>query len=202
MISIHPDKKREIITKYNASSHFYDKRYSQIQNEKYDIIIQNFVLNYKIILDAGCGTGLLFEFIEYSLKKRIQKIEFFRFVGIDISWNMLKIFSKKIKDMDKIGIKKKINLILSDLENLPFRDGVFSSVIATTALQNLPTVHKGIKELIRVARNLADFNITILKKNIDIGELKMKIIPKLNNLVIENPADIEDVIIQGNVNKV
>ena len=55
------NKKKNIIKKYNASSHFYDKRYKKIQKEKYEILLKNYQAHGKLILDLGCGTGLSFE---------------------------------------------------------------------------------------------------------------------------------------------
>ncbi len=50
------NKKKEIIDNYDASADFYDKRYRAIQGEKYDIILNNYDLNEKTIIDIGCGT--------------------------------------------------------------------------------------------------------------------------------------------------
>ncbi|MFX1590929.1 MAG: hypothetical protein ACFFC1_22570, partial [Promethearchaeota archaeon] len=69
------DKKKEIISKYNSTATFYDKRYRKIQEEKYRIILSDFLLEKnKIVLDAGCGSGLLFEFIVKKFK--INQIKF------------------------------------------------------------------------------------------------------------------------------
>ena len=57
------DKKKIIIEKYNSTSSFYDDRYRKIQNEKFELHFKNTNFNCKTLLDAGCGTGLLFEYI-------------------------------------------------------------------------------------------------------------------------------------------
>ena len=197
MIIIPLDKKKEIIKKYNSTSHFYDKRYTEIQYEKFEIILNSFDLNDKKLLDAGCGTGLLLDYI-----LQYQKNKNFYYVATDISLNMLKIFYRKLLKMDNKWLERKINLILSDLENLPFRNNVFHSVFAPTSLQNLPSIQKGITELIRTAKNKAELKLTILKKKLDSEELEKILKPIIEKLEIFNINNIEDIVVQGIVNKI
>ena len=193
--SRYSNKKKEIIKKYNSSSSFYDSRYRQIQETKYHIILKNFDLTRKVILDLGCGTGL---FIEYLSRRKLeQKKNLDYYVGLDISWNMLLEFRSKFEKLKG----KNISLLLSDIENLPFRDNQFFSVLSLTSFQNLPDVKKGIKELLRVSRNRADFKFSILKKKTD---LKILVDFLKSFVVIDqvlNKENLEDVIIQGKVFK-
>jgi len=64
------DKKKIIIEKYNRTSSFYDDRYRKIQNEKFTLQLNNAEFKHKTLFDAGCGTGLLIEFIS---NKKISK---------------------------------------------------------------------------------------------------------------------------------
>ena len=193
--SRYSNKKKEIIKKYNSSSSFYDSRYRQIQETKYHIILKNFDLTRKVILDLGCGTGL---FIEYLSRRKLeQKKNLDYYVGLDISWNMLLEFRSKFEKLKG----KNISLLLSDIENLPFRDNQFFSVLSLTSFQNLPDVKKGIKELLRVSRNRADFKFSILKKKIN---LKILVDFLKSFVVIDqvlNKENLEDVIIQGKIFK-
>jgi len=193
--SRYSNKKKEIIKKYNSSSSFYDSRYRQIQETKYHIILKNFDLTRKIILDLGCGTGLFIEYV--SRRKLEQKKKLDYYVGLDISWNMLLEFRSKFEKLKG----KNISLLLSDIENLPFRDNQFFSVLSLTSFQNLPDVKKGIKELLRVSRNRADFKFSILKKKINLKIL----VDSLKSFVlidqVLNKENLEDVIIQGKVFK-
>jgi len=75
-------KKKEIIERYNLTSNFYEQRYSKIQSDKFNIILKNVDLNNKTILDSGCGTGLLFDFI-FRNHKNSRRINYF-YVGVDI----------------------------------------------------------------------------------------------------------------------
>ncbi|KKM77401.1 hypothetical protein LCGC14_1370450 [marine sediment metagenome] len=153
------NKKSKIISKYNSSSAFYDNRYRKIQERKYQIILNNYDLNEKFILDLGCGTGLLFTYF-INLKNE-QKDNFYFYVAIDISWKMLLEFKSKL---NKFKAKNKLSLVLSDIENLPFRANIFYSVFSLTSFQNLPNINKGVKESIRVSRDNANFKFSILKK--------------------------------------
>ena len=193
--SQYSNKKKEIIKKYNSSSFFYDSRYKQIQETKYQIILKNFDVSRKVILDLGCGTGLFIDYI--SRRKLDQKENLDYYVGLDISWNMLLEFRSKFEKLKC----KNISLLLSDIENLPFRDNQFFSVLSLTSFQNLQDVKKGIKELLRVSRNRADFKFSILKKKINLKIL----VDSLKSFVlidqVLNKENLEDVIIQGKVFK-
>ena len=190
------DKKKNIIEKYNSTSSFYDNRYSKIQKEKYKILFGNCNLNYKTILDAGCGTGLL---IEYVLNLNIDNIKKkVKYIGIDISWKMLMNFydkSKKIKEIEDI------NLILGDIENLPLRQDSFDIIFSITSLQNLPVIKKGLGELIRVGQKDSLLKLSILRKQLKVDDLKLYLETHTIDLKTEFLENIEDVIIQGTLNK-
>ncbi len=190
------DKKKEIINKYNSTSHFYDKRYSQIQSKKYDQILKNYVLDRKIILDAGCGTGLLFEYT-IDLFKQEKRI-FYSYIANDISWNMLMEFKSKLVNLKK---QLEVNLILSDLENLPFRKNTFHSIFSATAFQNLPNILNGVKESLRVVKSNGDIILSILKKKINLEELLSYLEPFVKEIIIIKIDTIEDIIIKGKLLK-
>ncbi|UCD00482.1 MAG: class I SAM-dependent methyltransferase [Promethearchaeota archaeon] len=188
------NKKKRIIDDYNSSAHFYDRRYRQIQLEKYDLILNNYHLNGKIISDIGCGTGLLFEYI--SNLKRDEKRVKYKFVAIDISWNMLLEFKSKVENYKT---KNNLELILGDIENLPFRGNTFHSIFSLTSFQNLPYLKKGLRESFKVCKNNADFRFSILKKSIDLKNLKDMLKLKIKNPCIINEKELEDFVIVGKV---
>jgi ubiquinone/menaquinone biosynthesis C-methylase UbiE len=190
-------KKRKIIESYNSSYHIYDKRYKKLQYEKLALILKDFTLESKIILDAGCGTGLLYEYL-LEIKKEIIRHYFFSFVGVDISSKMIKKFKQKLLSL-KSTISQNIHLIIADLENLPFRSHIFNSILSLTSYQNLPNVKKGLRESIRVAKNQASFSISILKKKLNKKEF-LKIIQKNFNgieIIGDKKKELEDLIIKG-----
>jgi len=190
------DKKKIIIEKYNSTSSFYDDRYRNIQNEKFELHFKTTDVNCKTLLDAGCGTGLLFEYIsrlnDNSLGRTI------RYVGIDISGKMLNHFSNKTK---KIRNKINTNLILGDIENLPLRKDKFNLIFSITSLQNLHDLKKGLKELIRVGKENAGLKLSILRKQLKLEEVNTFLNSYTFNLRTENLEELEDVIIHGSLSK-
>ncbi|MFX1382212.1 MAG: class I SAM-dependent methyltransferase [Promethearchaeota archaeon] len=192
------NKKGKIIEKYNSTAHFYDARYSKIQDEKFSHVLKNHTLEGKIILDAGCGTGLFHEYIQKNLK--LNKNPFFFFLAVDISFNMLTSFLSKIKN-GKIKCKENIILILSDIGNLPFRNNVFDSIFSLTSLQNLPIISEGVRESFRVGKNEAKMRLSILKKSLDLDALISSLKSEVENLKVLNLEKLEDIILCFNLRK-
>jgi len=184
------NKKQEIINKYNQTSEFYDRRYVKIQQDKFSLILKDNSVYEKLILDAGCGTGLLFGVIDNSFEKS-NNIDF-HYVGVDISINMLKRFHSKLNQ--KV---KNVNLILTDLENLPFREDKFTLLFSFTSLQNLPDVIEGLKESFRVVKDGADVNFSILRKKLNKERLKVLLKPLIKYMKIIDIESIEDVLFTG-----
>lgn len=182
--------------KYDSTSDFYDNRYKKIQEEKYKILLSNFQMVNNIILDAGCGSGLFFDFILKQFKE--DQIKFMNYIGIDISSKMLKRFVKKRK---KSSEHLKLNLILADIENLPIRENKIDSIYSITSLQNLPNLKKGIIEIIKVSKHMANFYLSILKKTLNLESLVSFLEQNITNLRIIDMESIEDFIVQGNVIK-
>ena len=190
------DKKEKIISEYNKTSHFYDYRYGEIQREKYELILPYFDLHNNIILDAGCGTGLIVEYFMELLRMK-DNINY-NYVGVDISWNMLKIFQLKLKTMN---LRKNYNLILSDIENLPFRKDIFDLIFSYTSLQNLPNIENGIKCLCNVGKNYAKISLSILRKTIEIDNI-LKLLKQWIKITKKiDEEKVEDIIISGEIFK-
>ncbi len=190
------DKKKTIIEKYNSTSNFYDERYRKIQKEKYILQFKNTNFKDKTLLDAGCGTGLLLEYI--SNLKFVNLNREFRYIGLDISWKMLLQFYRKVKSSN---YRDSWNLILGDIENLPFRDAKFNLIFSITSLQNLQDLEKGLKELIRVGKEDTALKLSILRKQLKLEEVITHLKSCTINLRTEILEELEDVIIQGDLKK-
>jgi ubiquinone/menaquinone biosynthesis C-methylase UbiE len=190
------EKKKNIIVKYNSTSNFFDDRYKIIQNSKFELLLRDFKFENKILLDAGCGTGLLFEFfLRYNQQIYDEKL---RYIGLDISWKMLKQFLHKITKVSSI---KHPNLILGDIENLPFREEKIHQIFAVTSLQNLHDIKKGLRELFRVGRQGTSLNLSILKKNLNLDNIDSYLKSEIVDLNLIRLERVEDVIIQGTLLK-
>jgi len=190
------EKKKYIIAKYSETSSFYDNRYKNIQNSKFQLILRDLKFDNKVILDAGCGTGLLFEFfLRYNQSLSKGKL---RYIGLDISWKMLKQFLRKITNVSSI---KRPNLILGDIENLPFREEKIHQIFAVTSLQNLHDMKIGLRELVRIGQQGASFNLSILRKNLDLDKIYSYLKSEIEGLNLTTLEKVEDVIIQGNLMK-
>ncbi|NVM18305.1 MAG: class I SAM-dependent methyltransferase [Candidatus Lokiarchaeota archaeon] len=190
------DKKKIIIEKYNSTSSFYDDRYKKIQNEKFFLQLKNTNFKHKTLLDAGCGTGLLFEYIS-NLKFTNLNREL-RYIGLDISKKMLMLCNSKTK---RLNYRVNSSLILGDIENLPFRKDTFNLIFSITTLQNLQDLKKGLKELIRVGKENAALKLSILNKQLKLEEVITYLNSRTINLKTDILEELEDVIIQGNLKK-
>jgi len=185
-------KKEKIKGKYDSTSYFYDERYKEIQFEKYKKIIHKRDIKNKIILDAGCGTGLILEYFQKTPYSSDQ-IDF-KYVGVDISIEMIMILKKKLKEM-KVNTSRNLDLILADIENLPFRMNTFSLLISFTSFQNLPDMRRGINQSIMTLRNKSLMFISILKKKFDKDTLISILGKKVKVIKIVDEKGIEDFLI-------
>lgn len=90
-----------------------------------------------IFLDLGCGTGFLME----QARKYFKEV-----IGVDISLNML-------KEAQKRGF----NVVCADVENLPFKDKVFSGVGAFSVLHHCFDLDRILREAFRVTEGRGFF---------------------------------------------
>ena len=169
--------KRDIKESYDAlGSRIYDIRYSEEQGKKYKVIFDRILSSDEdLILDVGCGTGLLFA--------RITSTS----VGIDLSINLL----EKALERNKNG---RVYLVQADAELLPFRDAVFDQVYSITVIQNLNNQSLGLIEVWRVSRKNSDIVVTGLKKAYSVNSfssllseagftVELQVVDKLNDFV-------------------
>ncbi len=142
---MNPPSKKKVRKFYNAlGGKLYDIRYKQEQYEKYDpAILLTFPKYNDLILDAGCGTGMMMQKIDSQI------------VGLDISNSLIQsAYEKKSHNH---------YFILADIENLPFSQNIFSICYLMTIIQNIPNKVRALNELKRVSKQGSQIIITALK---------------------------------------
>lgn len=146
-------KKRRVIRYYDRIARIYNLLYGQEQKLKIIESLKAINLNETdIVLDVGCGTGLLFSHIN-GLAGTI--------IGVDISSGILKAAMKLVKSLDGKSI---IILLRADADFLPFKERVFDKVFAITLLQNMPNPALTLSEISRVTKANSEIIVTGLKK--------------------------------------
>ncbi|MEM2466744.1 MAG: class I SAM-dependent methyltransferase [Candidatus Bathyarchaeia archaeon] len=162
--------KRDNIQHYDLMAKSYDEQYAEEQRAKIETAIKSIKIGGNcLILDCGCGTGLLFEYIA---EKAVMV------VGLDISRKILAEAERRAKAFGNVC------LVLADADYLPFRDHAFSHVFAVTLLQNMPDPERTLAEICRVAKKDAYMVITGLKKKFSL-EIFWGLLHKLDLNVIE-----------------
>ncbi|MCE4603454.1 MAG: class I SAM-dependent methyltransferase [Aeropyrum sp.] len=136
-------KGRLIREKYEATCKGYDELYRSEQFEKYFVALKK-VRPRGLVLDAGCGTGLLLEFI--AGWGSFGDVE--AFVCLDYSRCMLSIASYRIRVVDG----SRCFPILANVESLPFGSDVFDVVYSFTVLDLVDDLWGAVRELLRVSR--------------------------------------------------
>jgi ubiquinone/menaquinone biosynthesis C-methylase UbiE len=143
-------KKRSVMRRYNLTAHIYDMRYAEEQTAKIKAALEDLSIEKRsLILDAGCGTGILFDYV-------VNEAE--TLVGLDISKKILLQAKKCVKN------SKNTYLVLADVDNMPLKEKVFDYVFAVTMLQNTPKPVKTLNEFQRVAKDNATIVVTGMKK--------------------------------------
>ena len=146
-------RKHDLRRRYDLTAYMYDRRYREIQREKYETVLAN-VTSVDRVLDLGCGTGMLLS----PLEKKARLV-----VGVDMSAEMLREAKKRATGTP---------LVLADADHLPFADGSFDMVVSVTLLQNMPDPGKTVRELARVLRSDGKAIITSLKHKHSPEQLK------------------------------
>ena len=146
-------RKLELRRRYGETALAYERRYEQIQREKYGIVTENLPRVDKV-LDLGCGTGML-------LSELTRRSEFV--VGVDTSPEMLELAR---------GREGSAELVLADADHLPFADRSFDAVVSVTLLQNMPAPATTVREAARVLKPGGIAIMTTLKRKHSLGELE------------------------------
>ncbi len=139
--------------RYNATAEGYDELYAEEQAEKYMAALSRIKPKGRV-LDAGCGTGLLAEYIEAAgLSSNLNL-----YVCLELSPRMLEQAARRLGRLRSTIYEA----VEADLEYLPFRDNAFDTSYSFTVIDLLNDPWRGIRELSRVTRGEAVFSL--LKK--------------------------------------
>ncbi|MEM2875642.1 MAG: class I SAM-dependent methyltransferase [Candidatus Bathyarchaeia archaeon] len=142
--------KLHVMRHYDAIASCYDNVYGEEQLLKISVVIREACLEDRgAVLDVGCGTGLLFDFVA-------PKADFL--VGLDFSRKILEKAKKREKGYHNV------HLVRADADHLPFREGVFDRIFSITLLQNIPDPEKLLREILRVSKVNGVGVMTALKR--------------------------------------
>lgn len=148
--------KRKILRSYNAlGGRIYDIRYDAEQEAKFEVILDSLrPRSEDVILDDGCGTGLL-----------LQRLNAYN-VGLD--------FSSALLSRARVRLKQKTgtHLVQADADRLPFRHSIFNMVFAITLIQNSSRPELTLCEIRRVGRPDSRVGVTALKKAFSIDKFR------------------------------
>lgn len=109
-------------------------------------------LNPKFILDVGTGDGELP--VKIILNDKLDK----RIIGVDISKDLVRLATKITK---KYKLTESAQYIVADLENLPFQNATFDSIICTAVLEHVFNQKRAIIEMARTCKNKNFVTLTI-----------------------------------------
>lgn len=144
-------KEKETIEKYNADiaemeGYIYtgnkSRRSMDIFNNRASLAVENLVdLKNKNVIDIGCGDGTFS--VEIFKRMGAAKV-----TGIEPSdaWKLA-----ESKHRDYLG---KVSIINGSIYNLPFPDDSFDFAVLRGVLHHLDAPQEGLREVLRVAKNI------------------------------------------------
>ncbi len=174
MVQVRPHpRKRDVMAHYDMlGGRIYDLRYGHEQSVKYDVIFSRWSIdNADLVLDVGCGTGLL-----------LSRIKAFS-IGVDISITLLRRARRRLRG--------RLGLIQCDAEHLPFKDEVFNKVLAVTVIQNISRPENFLMEIKRVSKMGSEIVITALKKMLEFEHFRNLI--EASGIMIKSSFEGEEV---------
>jgi len=147
---------RRAMTFYRFFSHIYDPVNSFFYTDKMrrKLLEVARVRNGNKILEVGIGSAWTTEGIT-------SRIEIGTIVGIDLTPEMLARARRKLKGL---RLLHKVWLVQGDVENLPFQDNTFESVVSAGAAEHFPDLEKAIKEMVRTIKAEGVITLLVPKK--------------------------------------
>ena len=176
-------EKRGIIRHYDKTADIYDSLYREEQEQKIKQILRHMAVHDSdLILDAGCGTGFLFEHV-YKQAGHL--------VGVDLSKGLLRIALAHVKQAGT----RNVSLVRADVDYLPFKERVFDKVFALTVLQDSSDLNMTLKEITRTTKNDSTLVVTGLKKVFTAERFKQALTEEgLEINILLTPEQVKDFI--------
>lgn len=160
----HPVKDKLKIKKlYNASSHTYIQLYLEEQLRKYNAIPMDINEGVRLILDVGCGPGLLNKVLPLNIY----------YVGIDLS-------NKQLINAKNIINRENSDLICGDIDQPPFRPSSFENIYSITQVHHAINIYRQLKIFTELSR-----------RHVVLGLLK-KVFNDPTNIVPSNVIQVYD----------
>ncbi|MFX3624787.1 MAG: class I SAM-dependent methyltransferase [Ectobacillus sp.] len=133
------DSKRNeaIKRRYNRVSRIYDTMDRMIKEEWRNGLLAQ---TSGKVLEAGVGTGANLAYYPKDITS---------LTGVDFSREMLKYARRKAKEMH---VQYPVELLEADIQELPFADHSFDSIVSTCVFCSVPDPVKGLQELRRVCK--------------------------------------------------
>jgi ubiquinone/menaquinone biosynthesis C-methylase UbiE len=136
-------KGKIIRERYERTASGYDELYRAEQYEKFFIALKKYRPR-GVVLDAGCGTGLLIEFLR--LQGLLAGVE--KYYCVDYSGEMLKIASQRVS----LYCPNKCVLVEGNVMHLHFQGEVFDITYSFTVLDLVDDLGAALRELKRVSK--------------------------------------------------
>jgi len=166
---------RRIRERYEATASGYDELYRAEQYEKYSVALKRVPPRGRV-LDAGCGTGLLAEYMRVA--GYMDSVD--EYYCLDYSWEMLRIARWRLRHICPC----KCHVLEANVMALPFHDGEFDVVYSFTVLDLVDDLDTAVDELVRVSRGpvVASFLKKLPYKN--------RLLSNLNPIIAVTSKDV------------
>ncbi len=139
---------------YNVGADQYDERLGDLQFPKYEALLEgtrNVVSGREPLLDLGCGTGLLLEFL------KSRGLSPAKLVGVDLAARMLARARRR-------GVVP----VAADITRLPFPEASFSAATCITVLRIFPVPEAPVlQEVRRVLKPGGTLLLSVLSRTAD-----------------------------------
>lgn len=122
---------------YLVKPEVYNELYREEQYVKYKCLLELAGVVRGLVLDAGCGTGLLYEYLEKT------GVKGFRYICMDPSHDMLLIAKSRVNSPLTL-------LLESCAEDIPTRNFTFNYVFSVSTWGVIGDKAKALRELKRV----------------------------------------------------